>query len=197
MDWDLPILKEITIKVRFMAGEKYLFDAITWAGFVGIFTGIKSGNYTISLNYRRNNSPNFLENFISVFKGYYPHSFFIRSLLSSDDDPMIVKSVKLISPAYYIILKDDIKCTIIRDREKVLNIKEAPCVQTNCDEIDGKRSGDNIMLSYERLDYMEKIIDKTYSKEKLIKYINQHPIVNGHTIYTTIMSIDGFVDYNV
>lgn len=44
MDWDMPELQAITIEVEFQRNYNTHFVATTWAGYVGILTGIKPGN---------------------------------------------------------------------------------------------------------------------------------------------------------
>ena len=173
MDWSLPDLKSITVQIKVIDGSgKYLFDAITWAGFVGIFTAInKRMGYTISLNYRRNETPNLLENLKMLLTGAYPHGYFIRELLSSDKEPYEqIRSISLVSPAYYIIMCPEFSGVIVRDRKQVLKVKFAPCVQTNCDE---SGVGDNILYSFERLEYMKTTFD---SMSKLVKHISKFPV---------------------
>ncbi len=197
MDWEMPELKALTINIKVVNSNTHLFDAVTWAGFIGIFTGIKPNQYSISLNYRRTSNPNFLSNVKSAFQGYYPNSFFIRDLLSTcNDEKQAFDRIKLtyiIAPAYYTFLSDTIKCSIIRDRTS-FSIKEAPCVQTNCD---GINQDDNIMHSFERITYMNNIITIKPSLSSLIKYINQWPIQNNYTIYTVIMTPNNILYFNI
>lgn len=192
MDWDLELLKKITISCTFYDKDKYLFDAVGWAGCVGIFTGLKKNYYTISLNYRRTATPSMWTNIKALFGGCYPSSFYIRSLLESNDDPIErTKKVKLVAPAYYTILTKEQGVTIIRDRD-AYKIKSAPYVQTNCDDVN---CGDDIMYSYDRIKQMNKILGLDMSLTNLIAYVSQFPVSNESTIYTTIMTPNGFL-YN-
>lgn len=185
MDWDLPELKAITVRIKVMCGKNHLFDAITWAGFVGIFTGIKPDRYTISLNYRRTDGAGgIFENLKMLTTGAYPNAYLIREVLTNDVN--VVKSIKhanLVSPAYYIILSRSFAGVIIRDR-KGYQVKSSsgPYVQTNCDEIG---VGDNILYSYERLAYMKTSYD---SLDSLIEHVSKFPVCNEETIYTVIMT---------
>lgn len=197
MDWDMPALKKITFTYQMYDKNKYLFDAIGWAGCVGCFTAFKKNKYTISLNYRRSNSENFnlMNNVMPLIKGFYPHSYFIRRLLSSDVDPYLsIKNAKFISPAYYVITSEKFSGAIGRDRESVVFVKEAPIVQTNCDEI---YKGDNILLSFERLQQMNKYVGKKCEIDQLIEESKIFPVLNQETIYTVIMNKDQFIYINV
>jgi len=197
MDWEMSELKALTINIKVVNGDIHLFNAVTWAGFIGIFTGYKPDRYSISLNYRRTSNPNFLSNIKSAFQGYFPNAFFIRNLLSTYSDEKQafyrIKSTHIIAPAYYTFLSNTIKCSIIRDRT-TFSIKEAPCVQTNCDEVN---QGDNIMYSFERISYMNDIITIKPTLNYLVNYINQWPVQNEHTIYTVIMTPKGILYFNI
>lgn len=186
MDWDLPELKDITIKIRVVSGDRDIFDAITWAGFVGIFTGIRPGKYAIALNYRRSANPSLLDNMLSIFKGYYPNSFFIRDLLTNDDTPDRIKEVMLVAPAYYTVMSDR-TFVIVRGREEYVErmSKDNTIVQTNCD---GPDDPSDIMFSHERERYMYPLLTACHSLDAIVKYIGQHPIKNQNTVYTVIMS---------
>ena len=197
MDWELKELKDITIKIRVFRKEIHLFDCITWAGFVGVFTGIKPNKYTIALNYRRSLNSNIKNNLLYFFKGAYPNAFFMRHLLESNELPDKIMNVLLVAPAYYTVLyTPELKQSgvIIRDRDGY-KLKSIPCIQTNCDEI---YKGDNIMHSFERIKHMETIIEFNPTIDDLIQHISEYPVTNEHTIYTTIMSPEkGFFYYKL
>jgi hypothetical protein len=207
MDWALPELKAITIRITMVSGATELCEAVTWAGFVGIFTGIKPNHYTVALNYRRSGSPNFTNNIMAVFKGYYPSAFFIRELLTSesvssrnnriaDGDPRRIADTYMIAPSYISVLTNDPATSgvYICNRENSV-FKPAPCVQTNSDGIKNSAGyiGPNIMYSFERLDYMMEIIDKNPTVEELTSYMQVFPVENEDTIYSLIMTPTGIV----
>ena len=64
MDWDLPILRKLTFQAKFKFKNKTLFTGTTWAGYLGILTGMRhpqtkdEEGYSISINYRR--TPEFI-----------------------------------------------------------------------------------------------------------------------------------------
>jgi len=195
LDWENDLLKTLTIQIKVVDKNKELFNAITWSGFVGIFTGIKPNDYVIALNYKRSEVPNFTKNITSLFKGYYPNAFFIRDILThSDADSAYsrIRDVYLIAPAYYTFMSNTVKCVFIRTRETA-KIIHASCVQTNCDDLNGL----NIMWSHERLAYMNKIKDQNLPLESLIKHISYYPVNNEHTIYTVIMSLKDFLYFKI
>lgn len=186
MDWNLSTLKDITIRIKVINKDRELFEAVTWAGFVGIFTGIKTDKYAIALNYRRSLNPSFLANIMAVFKGHFPSAFYIRELLSSNSDTEEIANVKMIAPSYITVLTNEIETSgiYICGRENS-QFNPAPCIQTNCDSYG---IGDNIMYSYERIKYMEKILNTNPTLDELIEYVNQFPVKNEDTIYSIIMT---------
>lgn len=194
MDWDLKELAQLSVKISVHRGNKHLYDAITWAGCVGIFTGIKRGKYTVALNYRRNNAPSLFTNVICAFSGFFPSAFCIRHVLESDIHHSWLKKVKLIAPAYYTIMyREGDKVNghvIIRDRTSCVEVKKAPVVQTNCDNL---WDGINIVHSFERLKFMIPYTKKELTKEEFDQVLNQgFPIINDETIYRCVMKLDGF-----
>lgn len=194
MDWALPDLKQITIRIRVVNKNNYLFEAVTWAGFVGIFTGIKTDKYAIALNYRRSLNPSFLANIMAVFKGHFPSAFYIRELLSSNGDTEEIANVKMIAPSYITVLTTDPKTSgvYICGRENA-KFNLAPCIQTNCDSYG---VGDNIMYSYERIKYMEQILDTDPTLDELIEYVSKFPVNNEDTIYSVIMTSKEVLYFN-
>jgi len=49
MDWDLELLKDLTIIVDFKYSGQIMFTATTWVGYVGVFTGMKPFGYAVAL----------------------------------------------------------------------------------------------------------------------------------------------------
>lgn len=50
MDWDLPALRDLTLEVEFQRNGKTLYHATTWAGYVGILTGMRPGRFCMLHN---------------------------------------------------------------------------------------------------------------------------------------------------
>ena len=79
------VMRNITFEARFMRGDKHIFDATMFAGLNGVFTGIKKGAFSISLNNRkpswRTNPIGFLKNLSGIFTGSQQVSKLIRDTL--------------------------------------------------------------------------------------------------------------------
>ena len=110
MDWELPLLKELTIEVEFMKEGRRLFDATTWVGCVGIFTGMKPGAFAVSLNYRRTNDSALL-NVAKTILYSWPTSFLIREVLTNaqsyEEAVSVLSNSKIIAPCYFIVASSD------------------------------------------------------------------------------------------
>ena len=52
LDWDMPVLREFTIEVSFVQKKKEVFRATTWAGYVGVLTGLRRGSFAAAVNFR-------------------------------------------------------------------------------------------------------------------------------------------------
>lgn len=50
MDWDMDILRRITVLLRFVKGGRLVHQGITWVGFVGTYTQMSCQGYSVSLN---------------------------------------------------------------------------------------------------------------------------------------------------
>jgi hypothetical protein len=53
MDWEMPELQPLTIEVDFIKGGVLVHRATTWAGYVGVLTGVRVQGFSVSVNYRR------------------------------------------------------------------------------------------------------------------------------------------------
>jgi acid ceramidase len=108
MEGIVPLLKKISISVSFTKNNKIIYRAHTFAGFVGIFTGMKPYKYSITINQRFALNGGFL-GIIKWFRTKTPswNSLIVRDLLEGDYDYNYVvntlSTVELIAPVYYIV----------------------------------------------------------------------------------------------
>ncbi len=209
MDWELPLLKDLTIEVEFTSNGLTKFIATTWVGCVGVFTGMRPDHYAVSLNYRRTNHSLF-RNVLKTLLYSWPTSFLIRDTLTQcktyEEAVNILSTQKLISPCYLTVASADRSimglkpraCILIRDRDGLKPCDKNPenleysekdyLVQTNHDKYQ-KIRGENIIYSYERLGVIDKLMTQDLISDplKLMDSLNEHPIINEETIYTTQM----------
>jgi len=52
LDWDIPQIKALTIEVDFQRGGRSVFIGTTWAGYLGIATGMRPGAFAVAVNRR-------------------------------------------------------------------------------------------------------------------------------------------------
>ena len=200
MDWEMDFLRDLTINVTFMKDSKELYQATTWAGYVGIATGLNK-KYSLALNYRRSDGTLF-GNVMRAIRMKWPVGYMIRDIfeknLSKKDTYKALMSYKLISPCYITFCPSigDAK-VIIRDHDKTVSLKLTDktgyLIQTNHDELESQV---NIMWSFERYLKAKEII-KTFkfnenkcidiNSEAMFNKFLVKPIINEHTIYASVL----------
>lgn len=116
MDWDLPILKKLTFQAKFKFKNKTLFTGTSWAGYLGILTGMRhpqtkrEESYSVSINYRQTpesyTTPyaEYLRNIWRTLKGYWPVAYLVREVLCYEttyyNAVECFQKAQLISPTY-------------------------------------------------------------------------------------------------
>ena len=201
MDWNLPELKKITVRLSFFDKDKYLFDAVGWVGCVGVFTGLKKNEYSVAMNYRRSEKPNFMDNMMGLWKGHFPCSFYLRNLLSFPSESLSgslknLEEVYFVAPCYLTILSSDKRYILIRGRSthSLKDNSKDFLIQTNIDDVTSPECV-NILYSKERHSHMLKMFvgEKIYDLKDVISHIKKYPVTNEETIYKTIISLKDFL----
>ena len=83
----MPELQPLTIEVDFVRAGRVAFRATTWAGYIGILTGVRPGGFSVSVNYRRTEVMNeeplkaFAKNLQRGLARHWPVSFLVRAAL--------------------------------------------------------------------------------------------------------------------
>jgi N-acylethanolamine-hydrolysing acid amidase len=217
MDWELAMLKNFTIDVDFMKNGKVLYSAATWAGYIGILTGMKPHSFSISINYRQlGKSP--LNNLINTISMHWPVGYVVRQCLQTytiyGNAVDYLQKALLISPVYITVCgtSKDQGCLITRSPSKsehfislknglkseqdgnlvYLAQQEKFIVQPNCDWwlLNDIHDKDTILWSKSRVTQAIKFFNKmsTINEEEIANSIYVfHPIVNAYTVYITAM----------
>lgn len=119
MDWDLELLKRLTIEVEYLRDGVPLYVCSSWFGFVGCLTGltyetmndqIRVPAYAIAVNFRRTQPMTLsliLQNVARTLALHWPVSYLVRNVLGSGTSNMsykvqCLKETSLISPCYII-----------------------------------------------------------------------------------------------
>lgn len=140
MDWPVKELKAVTIDVSFTQNGEELFKATTWAGYVGILTGMNQ-KYAISVNFRKSNG-NLLGNIRNAVAGYWPIGYLVRDVFECDRSYnktlKRLQNTDIIAPTYFTISGIRNAKILARDPrdivyEKDINSEDGILIQTNMD----------------------------------------------------------------
>ena len=193
MNGVVPILKRLSIDVKFVRNNKVIYQAHTFAGYVGIFTGMKPYRYSITINQR------FILNggYMGIFRWFYNmkpkwNSFIVRDILEGDytyyQAAEILQKIELVSPIYYIIAGTEYNqgLLITRNRyyeEKPLYLNSTSyLIQTNHDHWEKPYYFDDRITPAIR--FMNKY---KHTYDNMLKFLSTKPILNILTIYSSIM----------
>lgn len=212
MDWEMPVLKHLTVKLKFYKDNELLYEAVSWAGCVGIMTAMVPKEYSIALNFRLSNG-NIVSNIFKMFKSKWLVSYAIRYVLDSGYDfakaHHFLTKAQLISPCYFTLCNPRGESyVIVRDPEKTIRIDSSTydncLIQTNLDHPDNP-FGDDLLMSKERHAMAIGLIKgKKYvwgSVNELKHAMGRYPVINDLTIYVSVMdpeesSLDAFIVKN-
>lgn len=204
MDWGMDMLKPLTIEVDVRKGGRTIFLATTWAGFLGVFTGMRPGEWSCSLNYRATQGGSVWHNLKALVKGASPAGFLIRHLLESEADFSVathaLATTPLVAPCYLAIAgaQPGQGVLITRNRRseehrwQLGRDANDAIVQTNIDHWshDWRR---NVMESIERrqvaVDAFEQLRGQSLpvTVDWLWTLLSTRPIRNKITLYATLM----------
>ncbi len=169
MDWDLPELKALTINVVYKSRGRIVFRGTTWAGYIGILTGMKPRSFSVSINYRRtrqcSESPAmaFSKNIYRCIAGYWPIGYLVREVLTSQkcysDAVIEFQNSELIAPTYITICgtKKHEGAIITRDRSAgvratdnhITRLVDGNLVQANMDHHRDEEMTDEVFRNRE------------------------------------------------
>jgi acid ceramidase len=202
MDWEMDFLRDLTINVEFYKKGRLLFKGVTWAGYVGIVTGMNE-SYSIAINYRRSNGT-IMGNMMRTLRMKWPIGYLTRHIYEQDlwfsDAREMLQFSPLIAPCYITLCASTAKIgnsvVLVRDNKETVNIKhigfeDRPyLVQTNCDD---NEDINNIMWSHERVRKVEQLacnythMDTDEIIDLVLNKYYTYPIINAHTIYVCVM----------
>lgn len=208
MDWDLPILSTITINVNFVNNNNHIIaKTTTWAGYVGILTGMVPRSFAVSINYRRSDESfqSFWYNIYYAYYSAYPIGFLTRHILTNKtsyaDALQMFQNTDLISPCYIILSGNYCNqgCILTRDRTKslkkiTLSDNVEYLVQTNMDhwrDLNECDQWQNIEFSYQRRSFcyykLANLPEELMDPDALFNILREKPLNAYDTIYRTGM----------
>lgn len=202
MDWAMPLLKDLTVHLVIQNDRnETLWEAIGWAGCVGVLTGVKTGLGSISVNYRPyDNAPfpvSILGGLERACQGAWPVGHLVRdclehSLCFSALEERLTKA-PLIASTYLTLgspsPKDGRAVRIIRSSHQshVLPLEDDDdcLVQTNADFIENQKDTKNVFASKERVAFMKSL--NPSSVKDLISQVMRPPVLTSICLYACIM----------
>lgn len=197
LDWEMYGLDDLTINLNVERSGKLVFRCVTWAGFVGVLTGVRPGGYAVSLNHRATANGNLLKNALQGARSAWPGAFLIRELLADvpkyDEAVESLANSELMAPCYLTVAgpKKGQGAVIVRDRREGRILTGARLAQTNHDPdapLDLAR--DDVPWSQERRDTALAWLENRRPLKRMgdaWRLLNKFPIENETTIYACIM----------
>jgi acid ceramidase len=216
MDWNMPFdLRPLTISVEFFQNGRPLFVATTWAGFVGIYTGMRThaGSeqaFSISINYRLTGD-SVLRNLCMVLLLAPAVGTFVRHVLTHattfEEARARIDKTWLLAPCYIILAggAHDEACLFTRNRcghERLRTLGDGSIVQCNTDHWDCDPLID-VLESAERRDAAAEMLEQlskarvpggssgrdgeAVALHALWRFLHTAPIRNEITVYATVM----------
>lgn len=211
MDWEMPELMPLTLEVEFRVKNQPVFVTSTWAGYIGVLTGMRYSSgpedgWSVSINYRRTGTSvmDVMKNFLKGAIRSWPIGFLVREVLASTpnygDALTLLTNSSLMAPTYITLCgrKPGQGAIISRNREKAEDVKhltaDEPLVQTNMDHWrpDDPDDAQNICDSVGRRRTAKRILDAMDAKsfDDLWLLTRIPPILAHDTVYTVSMSAD-------
>ena len=198
------LIRNFTINVEFQRKGQTVFMATTFAGMVGVLTGMRPGGVSISLDQR--NTGEIWSNFYDALKtGFHGMvGVVLRETLSDislnyNDAVAKLTTTRLIAPCFLIIGGPGGEGVVItRDRSKAIDVwhlnESWYLVETNYDHWKPPPASDN------RRDPAIKTLDSigrsNITAGSLFKVLSTPPVLNTGTSYTTVMSCGSLSYYH-
>jgi acid ceramidase len=212
MGWDFAnhtwtiseYLRKMEFNVKFTKNGKTLFNSTSFAGYVGIITGVKGGAFSITLNERfvLDGGPVGLLEWFLGHKDLKFATWVLRDTLAGDYTYEtaidVLQTTPLISPCYYIVSGVNHNEGMIITRSHTESLEPLSLdveagrwylLETNYDHwkrpfiLDNRRTpGETCMnttTSYETVD-----------QSAIFNVLSTSPVLNRLTVYTTIMNVN-------
>lgn len=202
MDWDMPELKGLTIQVNFVTDNRVVANAVTWAGFVGVLTGMVPYAFSCSVNYRHAGGARSVQDLMDT--RHWPVAYLLREALfqCTTYDEAIVKLTfsPILNPTYYILAGAAPMQGVVLTRNRTgadhieyLDKKDLILIQANIDHFNPYTRADIADSKARRALIVANMTLAMHASMRVSMArvsIQSPPCRNPHTIYTTIMNPD-------
>ncbi|KAA0709321.1 Acid ceramidase [Triplophysa tibetana] len=210
MGWDLENktwtltekLKPLVVNVKFERDNQTVFKSTTFAGYVGMLTGVRPGVLTLTMNERFNFDGGYigiLEWILGKRDGMWM-SFLTRKVLenatSYEDAKNQLSQTKLLAPAYFILGGNHTGqgCVITRTRINTLDIWELDIklgrwyvLETNYDHWEKPLAVDDRRTP--AMKCMNQTTQGNISLATIYDVLSTKPVLNKLTTYTSLMEV--------
>jgi len=204
-DWTITEkLRKTIINVDWKKSGKIIFKSVNFAGFIGVYNGIRPQRFTVTANQRFDKDAGIfgILKWLRGDKSQAWMTLLVREVMENVDsyDQAIVKlsNTPLVAPVYYIVGGNSSGqgATIVRSREKTLDTVRLDTskpngwyiLQTNYDPsskppfFDDRRTPGN--------QCMQKLGRKNAGFAGLFNVLSSTSTLNKLTTYTTLMQVD-------
>jgi len=214
LDYDIPGLRTLTIQVDFQRQNQTVYRGSTWAGYVGLLTGLRPGLFGFTVDERDTPNGSVLDNLYELIahKGQSV-GFTLRAALETandyDDMVELVSSTQFMAPVYVILsgAASHQGAVVTRDREFALDVWSLDTddegqaisawfrVQTNYDRWTPDPVYDRRRVPTEQA--LSKLGQANLSLGAMYSILSTPPMLNAQTVYTTLMSptLDSMITY--
>ncbi|XP_029442855.1 acid ceramidase isoform X2 [Rhinatrema bivittatum] len=195
-------LRSLVVNIDFQRNKKTVFKSTSFAGYVGILTGIRPEAFSLTMNERMSLDGGYigiLEWILGERDGMWM-GFLTRAVLenatSYEEAKSLLVKTKMLSPAYFILggTKSGEGSIITRARESCLDVWELDInqgrwyvLETNYD-----RWKEPLFLDDRRtpaMKCMNRTTQEHISFATMYDVLSTKPVLNKLTTYTTLMSV--------
>uniref|UniRef100_A0A8C2E5R2 Acid ceramidase n=1 Tax=Cyprinus carpio TaxID=7962 RepID=A0A8C2E5R2_CYPCA len=195
-------LKPLVVNVNFQRGNKTVFKSTNFAGYVGILTGIRPGEFSLTVNERFSVDGGYvgiLEWILGWRDGMWM-GFLTRKVLenatSYEDAKNQLSQTELLAPAYFILGGNGTGqgCVITRTRINTLDIWELDMklgrwyvLETNYDHWEKPMIFDDRRTP--AMKCMNQVTQANISLASIYDVLSTKPVLNKLTTYTSLMDV--------
>ncbi|XP_037569256.1 acid ceramidase-like [Dermacentor silvarum] len=195
------VLRPTVIKLDFQRSQKTVFKAVSFAGYLGILTGVKQGAFSMTVNERFNLNGGFIGLLEWILGDHSQHwvGFLTRQLMenetSYDTAKAMLSTSKLIAPVYFILggTRPGEGAIITRDRNSdeadVYTLSDAAdkwfVLQTNYDHWKPPPSYDD--RRGPGMHCMRSLTQQSLGFGGLYDVLGTKPVINMLTVYAALM----------
>ena len=198
LDWNIPAqLRNFVMTIEFVQNGKQVFTGGTIVGYMGILTGLKPGQFSVSID-ERGLGGDVLGNIIEALtnsKSLQPSHLLRKTLMEADnyeEAVQMLSTAPLIAPVYYIIagLGPNEGALLSRDRQKsiqplFLDNSTWYLLQTNYDHWEQPPVFDD-RRKY-GLRYINEVTSANVNLDQVNGVLSKWPVRNDDTSQTILM----------